>query len=386
MYPDYERLVLAQEALRAPFDFAAPERWVRAATAAVRDVAACDHTLFFLPFPQPNGPAGRIPFVWSSDTDPAVPSAYEAAFRGVHSGHDEWTDPLLSKTRGVRRRAGGGVFHERDLSSREVVERSAFYQEVLHPHGVRHLMGIAVSGPDNQEYAVVVAYERDDAPGFCEDTLLRLRLLYPAFEGGVRTCTRLHDEMAAREASFTSTVDALDLPALLTDSEGRETHRNDALLRLLATEPEARRVLAAARARARALFQPPHQSAGKPSPSGALPHTVHTQRRDYRLGGVRLGPTLLGREGALITVERTGLPLPDMAALSERFGLTPREAEVALHLARGRTDRQVAAALTISYSTARRHAERTLQKLDVRSRAAVAFRVCEPPGERTHRS
>lgn len=381
MRTDYERLALAQDALRAPFDARAPGPWIRAATAAVRDVAACDHTLFFLPFPSAR-PASQDHFVWSSDTDPAVPLAYEAAFTGAGADEPAWADPLLNESRNARRQAGGGVFHERDLSPRETVESSAFYRDVLHPHGVRHLMGLAVDGADGQEYAVVVAYERSDAPGFCEETLLRLRLLYPAFEACVHTRTRLHAEMEGREAAFASTVDALDLAVLLVDPDGRELHRNGALDRLLGTEPEARRVLGAVRAWARALLRSEQRQSRRVEPPATRPCFVRTQRRNYRIGGVRLGTTLFGRDGAFVTVERVGLPLPEADALSERFGLTPREAEVALHLARGRTDREIAAALTVSYATARRHAERALQKLDVRSRAAVAARVCTPPDER----
>lgn len=380
MHTDYECLAHAQDALRAPIDASDPEPWVRAATAAVREVAACDHTLFFLPpLPgQPTTPPRRPPLVWSSDTDPAVPSAYEAA---LTEGWPDTQDPmphLLNEVR-ERRRRTGGVFHEDDLSPRASVENSVFYREVLHPHGLRHLMGLSVDGSDGQEYAVVVAYEHADAPGFCEETLLRLRLLHPAFEASVRTRTRPHAEMEVREAAFAATVDALDLAVLVVAPEGRELHWNAALDRLLRAEPEAQRVLAAVRRWTRDLFHTSHRDDGRPVPLVALPCVVHTQRRDYRIGGVQLGPTLLGREGALVTVERIGLPLPETPALSDRFGLTPREAEVALHLARGHTDREIAAALTISHSTARRHAERALQKLAVRSRAAVAARLCEPP-------
>jgi DNA-binding CsgD family transcriptional regulator/PAS domain-containing protein len=382
MHADYERLAHAQDVLRAPIDASDPEPWVRAATAAVREVAACDHTLFFLPPPLrfPVTPPRRPPLVWSSDTDPAVPTAYEAALAGGGPAPHGWMPPLLDETREGRERRGG-VFHERDLTPRETIENAAFYREVLHPHGLRHLMGLSVDGADGQEYAVVVAYERADAPGFCEETLLRLRLLHPAFEASVRTRTRPHAEMEVREAAFAATVDALDLAVLVVAPDGHEIHWNAALDRLLKTEPEAERVLTAVQRWARALFQNSRRDDGRPVPLVALPCVVHTQRRDYRIGGVQLGPTVLGREGVLVTVERTGLPLPEPSALSERFGLTPREAEVALHLARGRTDRDIAAALTISYSTARRHAERALQKLAVRSRAAVAARICEPPVE-----
>lgn len=65
---------------------------------------------------------------------------------------------------------------------------------------------------------------------------------------------------------------------------------------------------------------------------------------------------------------------PD-ALLAAEFGLTPREADVARHIAVGRSNRGIAAALAISPETARKHAEHVRAKLRVGSRAAVGFRL-----------
>jgi DNA-binding NarL/FixJ family response regulator len=58
-------------------------------------------------------------------------------------------------------------------------------------------------------------------------------------------------------------------------------------------------------------------------------------------------------------------------------GLTPRELEVLVLVARGQTNREIAAALVISPHTARRHLQNIFRKLGVSSRAAAtafAFR------------
>jgi DNA-binding CsgD family transcriptional regulator len=57
------------------------------------------------------------------------------------------------------------------------------------------------------------------------------------------------------------------------------------------------------------------------------------------------------------------------AGLRARFGLTDRELEVAGHLADGRGNSAIAAALRISPHTARHHTQRVLEKLGVHSRA-----------------
>jgi DNA-binding NarL/FixJ family response regulator len=52
--------------------------------------------------------------------------------------------------------------------------------------------------------------------------------------------------------------------------------------------------------------------------------------------------------------------------------LSPREQEVAALIARGLSNREIAAALTISEKTAANHVEHIMTKLDLRSRAQVA--------------
>jgi DNA-binding NarL/FixJ family response regulator len=57
--------------------------------------------------------------------------------------------------------------------------------------------------------------------------------------------------------------------------------------------------------------------------------------------------------------------------LQLEYGLTSREAEVALLLAKGRRNSAIAAELGISTHTARHHTQRVLAKLGVHSRAAA---------------
>jgi DNA-binding CsgD family transcriptional regulator len=58
-----------------------------------------------------------------------------------------------------------------------------------------------------------------------------------------------------------------------------------------------------------------------------------------------------------------------------QFGLTPREAEIALLLSEGKSNSEISAALQISPHTARHHTQRVLGKLAVASRAAVGARL-----------
>ncbi|HEX8132463.1 MAG TPA: helix-turn-helix transcriptional regulator [Actinomycetes bacterium] len=73
-----------------------------------------------------------------------------------------------------------------------------------------------------------------------------------------------------------------------------------------------------------------------------------------------------------------GRPAGQASGLGALLGLTPREAEVLDLVARGYTNRQIAAALVISVKTASVHVSHILDKLDARNRveaAAIAHRL-----------
>lgn len=67
--------------------------------------------------------------------------------------------------------------------------------------------------------------------------------------------------------------------------------------------------------------------------------------------------------------------LPLAVRLQTDFGMTPREAEVALLLAEGLSNTAVARRLGISPHTARHHTQRVLGKLGVHSRAEAGARL-----------
>jgi len=101
------------------------------------------------------------------------------------------------------------------------------------------------------------------------------------------------------------------------------------------------------------------------------------ERLGARSPELRLVDALSASDGAsgalavLVVVERPARELPSGERLAGRFGLSPREAQVALLLAERRSNTEIASALGISPHTAKRHTERVLGKLGVSTRRAV---------------
>ena len=94
---------------------------------------------------------------------------------------------------------------------------------------------------------------------------------------------------------------------------------------------------------------------------------------------------LLAERARLDPTPQDATPPEAKHSLQDAFGLTPREAEVLTLVARGLTNREIAAALVISVKTASVHVSHILRKLDVQNRveaAAIAHRLDPPPTAR----
>ncbi len=95
-----------------------------------------------------------------------------------------------------------------------------------------------------------------------------------------------------------------------------------------------------------------------------------------------------GEQGAttvVVVVPSQDGPLPDAGELRRRFGLTPRESEVALLLAARRSNKEIARHLSIANKTAWRHTSSVLSKLGTSSRRDVG-RLLRRSGERGRRA
>jgi DNA-binding CsgD family transcriptional regulator len=190
-----------------------------------------------------------------------------------------------------------------------------------------------------------------------------LDLLRPALAAALR-------ERYARGAlgQVERVMDATDIATAACTLDGRVVHESKALRRLCAIEPDGSpmrtEVGRAARLAARA------------APGEPAAHALITHHATYELVGRRL--TLQpDTEIALVTVRRALRDNARRAAelFQGRFGLSPREIEVAHLLLAGRRNVEIARELGISESTARHHTHRVMEKLGVRSRAAIASRV-----------
>ena len=243
--------------------------------------------------------------------------------------------------------------------------RSDYYLDYAAPNRACETMAacfaVAGFGPGG---AASLHFWNDRTPPperFADRDIAILRILFPAFQAGVRSQLRLD---ALRDDVHTL-IDSLNAPVMVCDEKGRIVHETPALAELLRNDPAG----AALRALMADMASP-----AKRGSIDAPTRELLTGIGPYQLSVIR-HPAGAGRGLTLILAERPGSRDRSAAELRGEFGLTPAESQVALLLARGRSNAAISAELSIAESTARRHTEKVLAKLRVRSRSEVPGKV-----------
>ena len=263
-----------------------------------------------------------------------------------------------------------------DLGHR--LDRSIYLHEGLYGARMHGFMVLAPTLPDGGDVFLTVGDERKTGAREREaERLPVLAMLLPALRTGLHTLRT----MAARQHAMASALDAVPEALLVVGPDGREVHRNAALRRRLAEEPERERVCAemlALSREMRALHARTHgapATAARPSlPTAGIPRTerpLATPLARYVLRAAFGAEAVWGAAGTvLVSLDLDAAPAAPLAGplAGPLAALTPREAEVARLLARRATNTEVAAALGVSPHTARHHAQRVIEKLGLKSR------------------
>lgn len=336
-------------ALLDPFGHDDVDAWRECVRLEMGAMLGADQTTFQLPLPE------RVLFL--GDFDVRLRRRYEEVHIPDLSRRKRYNARILAM--GVGNRA---TFWGRD---RPWLYRSSYYHEVVRPARAFDPIWAAAPVPGAALPAVLLAHhERRRGRHFTRDDLASMRLVRPALRAAVASL----EQLLPHRVTLGATVDRLPMPVLLVDAGGRMVHQNPAATRLLGDEPAATALRAAAGDVAAAALAPFAPAADAPAE-----RTVETPRGSYHVSATRAGAAVEG-ELALVSV-RAPRGGPDAAEVRERFGLTARQTEVALLLARRRTDREIADALHVSPNTVRRHVDAVLRSLGIASRRDVRGRL-----------
>jgi DNA-binding NarL/FixJ family response regulator len=266
------------------------------------------------------------------------------------------------------------VAHQLEVVDPPALRASRFYNEFQRPHRLFDTVHIRTPLGGGGVARFWLTRERESVEPPDAGRAAMLRLVAPALRAGVATWRRLGDQRAA----LASLLDRMSDGVLLFDLAGVPVHANAHAARLLADDPEAARVRAAAQQAAWALGAA-RRRPGRPEAAAAARQAaaasqdVRTARRTYRLEATVAAEGLFGRDPtALVLVRAAGAaPLTD-DALRARYGLTRQEVVVTRLMAEGLSNGEVAERLGVTLTTARNHAAHVLLKLGVGKRARIA--------------
>ena len=300
--------------------------------------------------------------IHSPSAGDALTNGIQHHFEGFRNGFMQFRESYPTLQHRLVRSAGTGAFHDAPLHDWSQQESLDIYQEVFRPLGIDRKIAISTPLPRG-EAMLISGYAHTDAPAYNGRRHRLLQLLVPAFE----TSIQFRHRLSRVPFELATVVDTLPVPLLIFDADAREQHRNHAFRQVLGGTGDADAIARAAQQLAHGL---------RPSSaSDDLPPAQQTIRLASGMFTLRghLGDASAHQDPViLVSIDRaSALPAPE--TLTARSDLTPREAEVAALMARGRTDQEIADDLVISVHTARRHASSVLQKLDLPSRAGVAL-------------
>ncbi|NBB99636.1 MAG: hypothetical protein GVY15_02075 [Bacteroidetes bacterium] len=313
-----------------------------------------------LPSARPVLDTGQRLFVHSPSAGATFAEGINRHFLGFKNGFSQFREAYPTLQHEIIRGAGAGAFHDAPLHDWTLREQLDIYQEVFRAPRIHRQACLAAPLPQG-EAMLIAGFAHDRAPAYEGRRHQLMKLLVPAFEASLRFRQRLVEN----QQRLADVLDRLDVALLLFDGDGRERYRNRACRRLMAATEEADALASLARTLAQELTA---STASSPL-AGAQKELRLTSGR-YHLSA-SYDTALLGDSSVLVAVERSSV-LPSIERLKERSALTPREAEVAHLMARGRSDQEIADELFISVYTVRRHTAQVLDKLGLQSRAGVA--------------
>ncbi len=291
--------------------------------------------------------------------DPRAVRAYERRFRALDLGRHRL------------RALGLEVWSRERLWTPEQLRQSEYYNDFARPNGLHDAVGLAIELRAARAH-VMASLLHDQPlrnPARRERQLALLGLVRPAFRAGMLAHLRDANEAPGpRVDPRAGLLDAADEPQALYGRDGELLYRNRAMATALDDGQRGALRRAVSEAVRAALASEPRL----PDAPRAATRAVRTATASYR---VRAGVVVSdgdGRGSSVLVSLRRNDPAPASAEeLRARFGLTGREAEVAVLLLQRRSNAEIAEALELSEHTARHHTERVLHKLGVNSRTAL---------------
>ena len=187
-------------------------------------------------------------------------------------------------------------------------------------------------------------------------------------------------EVNDRMYSLADALDHINEGAVLLNGEGQLIWHNRAFDKLLVENREGHMLVAAVIEMAGDFFFDLQDARGQGRDSDeSLTRNVSVGRIEHAIHCTLMPEGMLGMDSyALCLIKRTASKWSSYEEhLRQTWGLTEREAQVAVECLRGNKNLEIAERLRISVETVNKHLDKVYQKANVRGRAELASRLLD---------
>jgi DNA-binding CsgD family transcriptional regulator len=340
-----QSLLETQRVLLSPHEFSDLDTWRSEASSHLKRLTNASKATFYLP----------IEGVKAFHSDD-LPSEFADQWQR-HVRHVARTHRVLKKAEHQ------AVFTRRSIfaDDPDAYYKSDTFNQVLRPAGIYDSAGMHCTRLDGGEQALVFVHfdRRNDRS--TENAASVLRLLRPSAMAGISGAETVR--IAADEVC--TLIDRLDLGVQVHSTAGHLLYENARFMYLLKQSTSFAALL---------------ERSFPPTPHAGAPAQLRfkVDQSSYRMTRqqVRHWNSLLP-DVVVTIVEPADRSEPDVDHLRGVFGLTPREAEIALYLAKRLTNKEITTLTGVRECTIRRHTEAVLSKLEIHSRHDVSTRIEE---------
>lgn len=351
-----QRIQRVCSTLLGPLEHESIDAWRRAVLAGVRDLTSMDAAHFAI------APFEGVAKFHVEGFDQSAVREY------VNDWHHQ--DEVYAH---LQKRGSGPYTSERYQLVDNFGERrrtSAIWNEWYVPNRYVASAGAVLMTRDLFAQIALIS-DREDDPRMGEVAFRQFTAIHTAMESGVRSLQLLH----GIRTLLGQVLDQIPAPVALFDRRARPLHWNSALREVLASELG--------------------QADSKEGELRVLAGRAVSAMRSGRLLGVHPGTAWAGfriratwiqralglEEAALMLILERPVSEVITEARARQFGLTARQAQVAVRIARGMRTKEIAADLGLRPTTTAHHIERAMNRLGARNRAAVgpALRGDPPP-------
>lgn len=310
--------------------------------------------------------------------------AADRSFHEAYFTHYGAINPLAAR---VLTAPEGSVLTEHMAMRRADYERSEFFTDWARPQGFQHIVHVRVENRDDALTGVGLTRSTRTGDFEPEDIDL-LQRLAPHLRRSVRTYLHLA-ELRTTELAMGEALDRMQRGAIGLDGSGRVVFANQAA-RLLLRSDGLLRIVGDLLVAVRADWTATVRHMVEAAISGRATGPMLLPRADGRsalllevlpvAGSVALRGLDSRSMALLLLTDPDSGHQPGVAALRRLYGLTAKEAEVAIHAATGEESAAIAAALGVARSTVHSHLKRIYDKTDTHRQAELAWLVARLSG------